>query len=91
MPGRRADLVLIDDLASFNVKYVWSDGRAVVQDGVAVKGAQAHSIPLPHAVQTTCPSPRSSSAFRRGRNDERHRDMAKESSPASWRMPPLVP
>ena len=52
-PGRRADLVLVDDLASFNVKHVWKDGRAVVQDGVAVKGAQARSIPLPHAAQTT--------------------------------------
>jgi adenine deaminase len=39
-PGYRADLVLLDDLASFRALTVWKDGRLVVEDGVA--------HPLPH-------------------------------------------
>ena len=32
-PGRRADLVLVDDLKSFKVKAVWTEGNIVAEDG----------------------------------------------------------
>ncbi|RMH18967.1 MAG: adenine deaminase [Gemmatimonadetes bacterium] len=37
-PGRRADLVVLDDLASFTVREVWAGGRPVAMDGAPILG-----------------------------------------------------
>ena len=53
-PGRRADMVLVDNMSDFNVLHVWKDGRQVVRDGTLIKTtADRISVPLPHAVPVT--------------------------------------
>lgn len=41
-PGRQADLVLVDDLTSFNVQQVYAQGKLIARDG-----AMLPTIPLP--------------------------------------------
>ncbi|MBR1672779.1 MAG: adenine deaminase [Fretibacterium sp.] len=58
-PGRRADLVLVDNLRDFKVRHVWKDGRQTVRDGTLVQGEagrDAASVPLPRAAHVTPPA-----------------------------------
>ena len=57
-PGLRADLVLVDDLRSFQVDRVWKDGRLVVEGGRRVGGtASASPVSFPPAARVTPPTP----------------------------------
>ncbi len=51
-PGRRADLVVCDDLAAFHPRLVFAGGRLVAKDGVMCVTADA-AAPLPTAVSAT--------------------------------------
>lgn len=45
-PGRRADLVVLDDLVDFNVSQVYKDGKLVALNGIAVfEAADADKLP----------------------------------------------
>ncbi|MGI6259783.1 MAG: adenine deaminase [Anaerolineaceae bacterium] len=43
-PGRRADIVLLDDLENFNVKRVFIEGKEVARDGEYLLPIKKHSI-----------------------------------------------
>ena len=56
-PGLRADLVLVDDLRSFQVDKVWKDGRLVAEGGRRVGGlTSASSVSFPPSVRVTPPT-----------------------------------
>ena len=57
-PGLRADLVLVDDLASCRVSHVWKNGRAVVEGGRLIAAtARATPVPFPAPVPIVPPTP----------------------------------
>lgn len=48
-PGRRADIVLFDDLVDFRAARVFADGRMVAEEGRLTIPLRADSVPLPPA------------------------------------------
>ena len=57
-PGRRADMVLVDNLKDFRVRHVWKDGRQTVRDGELTETRKDRPpFPVPRAVHITPPTP----------------------------------
>lgn len=52
-PGRRADLLVFDDLETFRPRLVFAGGRLVAEDGVMRVAAEAAALPAPPAVSAT--------------------------------------
>lgn len=43
-PGKRADIVLLDDLKEFNVNRVWIEGKMVAEDGTYLPAVEKHDV-----------------------------------------------
>jgi len=43
-PGKRADIVLLDDLADFNVNRVWIEGKLVAEEGIYLPKVEKYDI-----------------------------------------------
>ncbi|MBQ9564907.1 MAG: adenine deaminase [Synergistaceae bacterium] len=56
-PGRRADMVLVDNMKDFNVLQVWKDGRHTVRDGELTETRKDRTpLSLPKSVHVTPPT-----------------------------------
>lgn len=65
-PGRRADLVAVEDLRDFRVRRVWKDGRLAAEDGTCLPFA----TPQVPVVNTMHVAPLDEAAFRLPLRDE---------------------
>lgn len=52
-PGRRADLVVCDDLEAFRPRLVFAGGRLVAEDGIMRVAVDAGAVAIPPAVSAT--------------------------------------